>query len=378
MIPVNEPKLGQRELEYVSECIQSGWISSAGKFIDQFEEGWAAYCGRRYGIAVCNGTVALQIAIACLELQPGDEIILPSFTIISCAQAVIYGGGVPVLVDSDPATWCMDVDQVKAKITSRTRAIMPVHIYGHPVDMDRLTRLADEYGLKIIEDAAEAHGAQYLCCHDGDTQGVWKRCGSFGVMSCFSFYANKLITTGEGGMVLTDDAILAEKARGLRNLCFLPQRRFYHEALGFNFRMTNLQAGLGLAQLERMDEILAHKRWMGQAYTERLRGIQSLQLPVEKPWAHNIYWMYGLVVSEETGMEAVEFANRLRRLGVDTRPFFLGMHEQPVLRKMGLYKNEYYPVAERIARQGLYLPSGMALTANQLEQVSQAVHEVLK
>jgi perosamine synthetase len=378
MIPVNEPKLGQRELEYVTECIQSGWISSAGKFIDQFEEGWAAYCGRRYGIAVCNGTVALQIAVACLELQPGDEVILPSFTIISCAQAVIYSGGVPVLVDSDPATWCMDVDQVKAKITSRTRAIMPVHIYGHPVDMDPLTRLADEFGLKIIEDAAEAHGAQYLCCHDGEMQGEWKRCGSFGVMSCFSFYANKLITTGEGGMVLTDDPILAEKARGLRNLCFLPQRRFYHEALGFNFRMTNLQAGLGLAQLERMDEILAHKRWMGQAYTERLRDIQSLQLPAEKPWAHNIFWMYGMVVSEETGMEAVEFANRLRRLGVDTRPFFLGMHEQPVLRKMGLYRNEYYPVAERIARQGLYLPSGMALTVDQLEQVSQAVHEVLK
>ncbi len=378
MIPVNEPKLGQRELEYVTECIQTGWISSAGRFIDQFEEQWAAYCGRCYGIAVCNGTVALQIAVACLDLQPGDEVILPSFTIISCAQAVIYSGGVPVLVDSDPQTWCMDVDQVRAKITSRTRAIMPVHIYGHPVDMDPLLRLADEFGLGLVEDAAEAHGAQYLCCNDGEAQGEWKRCGSFGEMSCFSFYANKLVTTGEGGMVLTDDPHLAERVRGLRNLCFLPQRRFYHETLGFNFRMTNLQAALGLAQLERMDEIIAHKRWMGQAYTERLRDIKNLQLPVEKPWARNIYWMYGLVISEETGMDAVEFADRLRRLGVDTRPFFLGMHEQPVLRKMGLYKDEHYPVAERIARQGLYLPSGMALNANQLEQVSHVVHEVLK
>jgi perosamine synthetase len=327
---------------------------------------------------VCNGTVALQIAAACLDLQPGDEVILPSFTIISCAQAVTYNGGVPVLVDSDPQTWCMDVDQVKAKITPRTRAIMPVHIYGHPVDMDPLLRLADLYGLKVIEDAAEAHGAEYLSHYGGETQGKWLRCGSFGDVSCFSFYANKLVTTGEGGMLLTNDPQLAEKARSLRNLCFVPQRRFYHEALGFNFRMTNLQAALGLAQLERIDEIVAHKRWMGQAYTQRLQDISSLQLPAEKPWARNIYWMYGLVVSEATGMDAVEFANRLRSQGVDTRPFFLGMHEQPVLCKMGLFKDELYPVAERIASQGLYLPSGMALTQEQLDQVSRTVHEVLK
>jgi perosamine synthetase len=378
MIPVNEPKLGARELEYVTECIQTGWISSSGKFIDQFEEQWAAYCGRRYGVAVCNGTVALQVAAACLDLQPGDEVIMPSFTIISCAQAVTYSGGVPVLVDSDPKTWCMDVDQVMAKMTARTRAIMPVHIYGHPVDMDPLLRLAHQYGLKIIEDAAEAHGAEYLSGHDGATQGEWKRCGGFGDMSCFSFYANKLVTTGEGGMLLTDDPQLAERARSLRNLCFQPQRRFYHDALGFNFRMTNLQAALGLAQLERMDEIVAHKRWMGQAYTQLLQDIPSLQLPVEKPWAKNIYWMYGLVISEETGMGAVEAADRLRSLGVDTRPFFWGMHEQPVLCKMGLFEDEHYPVAERIARQGLYLPSGMALTEAQMDQVSRVVHEVFK
>jgi perosamine synthetase len=378
MIPVNEPKLGSRELEYVTECIQTGWISSAGRFIDQFEQQWAAYCCRRYGIAVSNGTVALQIAAACLDLQPGDEVIMPTFTIISCAQAVIYSGGVPVLVDSDPQTWCMDFSQVRSKITPHTRAIMPVHIYGHPVDMDPLLELAEEFGLIIIEDAAEAHGAQYLSHRGEQTQGEWKRCGSFGAMSCFSFYANKLVTTGEGGMLVTDDPLLAEKARGLRNLCFQPQRRFYHEALGFNFRMTNLQAALGLAQLERIDEIVAHKRWMGRAYTEGLEDIASLQIAVEKPWARNIYWMYGLVLSEETGMDAVEFARRLHSAGVETRPFFLGMHEQPVLRKMGYYQDEHYPVAERIARQGLYLPSGMALTAEQLETVKNVVHEVLK
>jgi perosamine synthetase len=376
MIPVNEPKLTPRELEYVSECVRTGWVSSAGKFITEFEDCWAAYCGRRYGVAVSNGTVALQLEVTCLGLKPDDEVILPTFTIISCALAVIYNGGVPVLVDSDPRTWCMDVAQVEAKITPRTCAIMPVHIYGHPVDMEPLLDLADKHGLTIIEDAAEAHGAEYLSGRNS-SHPAWQRCGSFGTLSCFSFYANKLITTGEGGMVLTDDPQLAEKARSLRNLCFMPDRRFYHEELGFNFRLTNLQAALGLAQLERMDEIVARKRWMGQEYTRRLKNIKGLQLPVEEPWARNVYWMYGIVLSEETGMDARQFAQRLRERGVDTRPFFLGMHEQPGFHKRGLFLNERYPVAERLARQGLYLPSGLALTEEQLAQVCDAVHEVL-
>ena len=281
MIPVNEPQLGERELEYISECVRTGWVSSGGRFIHEFEEGWAAYCGRRYGIAVSNGTAALQLAVACLGLKPGDEVILPTFTIISCALAVIYNGGVPVVVDSEPRTWCLDAHQVEEKITSRTRAIMPAHIYGHPVDMDPLLDLAERYGLAIIEDAAEAHGAEYLCQRDTPDP-VWRRCGSFGTMSCFSFYANKLITTGEGGMVLTDDPQLAEKARSMRNLCFQSDRRFYHEALGYNFRLTNLQAALGLAQLERMDQIVAHKRWIGHEYTRHLRDITNLELPVEE------------------------------------------------------------------------------------------------
>ena len=376
MIPVNEPLFGERELEYVTECVRTGWVSSAGRFINEFEEQWAAYCGRHYGIAVCNGTVALQVAVAALDLQPGDEVIMPTFTIISCALAVIYNDGVPVLVDSDPRTWCMDADHVKERITPRTRAIMLVHMYGHPVDMDPLLDLADEYGLAIIEDAAEAHGAEYLSRRDSNSP-LWRRCGSFGTLSAFSFYANKLITTGEGGMLLTDDPQLAEKVRSLRNLCFLPERRFYHEELGFNFRMTNLQAALGLAQLERMDEIVARKRWMGQEYTRRLKEIEGLQLPVEKPWARNVYWMYGVVLSEETGMDAPQFAQRLRERGVDTRPFFLGMHEQPVFHKRGLFLNEHYPVAERIARQGLYFPSGLTLTEEQLMRVCDAVREVL-
>jgi perosamine synthetase len=376
MIPVNEPRLGERELEYVAECIRTGWVSSAGHFIEEFEQKWAEYCGRKYGIAVSNGTVALQLAIACLGLKPGDEVIMPTFTIISCAQAVIYNGGIPVLVDAERRTWCMDVEQVKNRITKRTRAIMAVHIYGHPVNMDPLLELADKHGLMIIEDAAEAHGAEYLSGHN-TSHLTWRRCGSFGTVSCFSFYANKLITTGEGGMVLVDDPKLAEKARSLRNLCFQETRRFYHEELGFNFRLTNLQAALGLAQLERINEIVARKRWMGQEYSRRLKDIQGLQLPVEEPWARNIYWMYGVVLSEETGMNASEFAQRLRERGVDTRPFFLGMHAQPVFQQRGFFKNEHYPVADWLSRQGLYLPSGLALTEEQLAQVCDIVHDVL-
>jgi perosamine synthetase len=376
MIPVNEPRLGERELEYISECVRTGWVSSGGRFINEFEERWAAYCGRRYGIAVSNGTAALQLAVACLGLEPGDEVILPTFTIVSCALAVIYNGGVPVVVDSEPRTWCLDVHQAEKKITHRTRAIMPVHIYGHPVDMDPLLDLAERYGLAIIEDAAEAHGAEYLSTRNGSESG-WRRCGSFGTMSCFSFYANKLITTGEGGMVLTDDPQLADKARSMRNLCFQSDRRFYHEALGYNFRLTNLQAALGLAQLERMDQIVTHKRWMGQEYTRRLRDITNLELPVEEQWARSVYWMYGAVLCEEVDMDASELGRRLRDHGVETRPFFLGMHEQPAFHLRGLFLGERHPVAERLARRGLYLPSGSALTEDQLEHVCEAVGKVL-
>jgi len=376
MIPVNEPQLGVRELEYVSECVRTGWVSSAGKFIEAFEEHWAAYCGRRHGVAVSNGTVALQLALGCLDLEPGDEVILPTFTIISCALAVIYNGGVPVLVDSDPRTWCMDVQQIEKKITDRTRAIMPVHMYGHCVDLDPLMELADRHGLAVVEDAAQVHGGEYFTGRQTD-HAKWRRCGSFGTLSTFSFYANKLITTGEGGMVLTDDPELAEKARSMRNLCFDPRRRFYHEHLGWNFRLTNMQAALGVAQVERVDELVAKKRWMGQEYTRQLEGIPGLELPVEEPWCRHMYWMYGVVLSEARDMDAGRFARELHNHGVDTRPFFLGMHEQPVFQKRGLFVNASYPVAEKIARRGLYLPSGLALTEDQLAEVCGAVRKVL-
>ncbi len=376
MIPVNEPLLDGNELEYVTDCIKSGWISSVGDYITKFEQSFAEYCGRSYGVAVSNGTTALQIACRCLDLKPGDEVIIPTFTIISCAQAIVYEGATPVLVDADPETWTINIDQVAEKITRHTKAIMPVHIYGHPTDIKPLLNLAEDHNLAIIEDAAEAHGAEYNIQHS-EGGNFWKRCGSFGTLSCFSFYANKLITTGEGGMVLTDDKKLADRAAALRNLCFLPNRRFYHESLGFNFRMTNLQAALGVAQLERIDAIVARKRYIGIYYTKKLRQIKGIQIPVEKPWAKNVYWMYGIVFSEETGLNADDAALLLRDKCIDTRPFFLGMHEQPAFQDMDLFRGEQYPVAERLARQGLYLPSGLTLTIEQMDIISTAIDEVV-
>jgi perosamine synthetase len=377
MIQVSEPQLLGRESEYVTRCLQTGWISSSGTFIHQFEDAWSRYCGRKYGVSVCNGTAALQAAVAALDLADGDEVILPTFTIISCVAAILYAGGTPVLVDADPRTWTMDIAHIEDKITPRTKAIMAVHIYGHPADLDPLVSLANKYGLTVIEDAAEAHGAEYLSGRHGATP-QWKRCGSFGTASCFSFYANKLITTGEGGMVVTDDPELAGKIRSLRNLCFEPERRFSHEKLGFNFRFTNMQAALGLAQLERMDQIVEKKRRIGREYTKRLEGIPVLQLPIEESWAKSVYWMYGIVLSEETGMDAASFARKLAECGIETRPFFLGMHEQPVFKRRGLFNGERYHVAERLAQQGLYLPSGLALTEEQLSTVVHAVRELAK
>ncbi len=371
MIPVNEPWLEESDLQLVSDCVRTGWISSAGSYIDRFEQGWAAFCGRRHGIAVANGTVALELAVESLQLEPGFEAILPSFTIISCALAVIRAGGVPVLVDCDPETWCMDAQAVEKAITPRTQLLMPVHIYGHPAPMDSLLDLAERHGLKVIEDAAEAHGAEML------QNGNWRRAGSFGDVSCFSFYANKIVTTGEGGMVLTDDDALASRLRDGRNLCFGRQRRFEHEALGHNFRLTNMQAALGVAQLGRIDSILDRKRWLGQNYADRLAGISGLQLPCEKHWARNVWWMYGVVLEEGVPFDAQEFACRLKAKGVDTRPFFLGLHEQPVLRRRGWYEGLCLPVTEHIARRGLYLPSGLTLTSEQMDDVVAAVREVL-
>lgn len=368
MIPVNEPLLDGNERKYLNECIDTGWISSEGPFVREFEERFATRVGRRHGIAVCNGTAALEAAVVALGIGPNDEVIMPAFTIISCAAAIVRAGGVPVLVDSDPITWNMDVDRIEERITPATRAIMVVHIYGLPVDMDPVLALAARYGLKIIEDAAEAHGLIYR----------GRPCGSFGDMSTFSFYPNKHITTGEGGMIVTDDDHLAERCRSLRNLCFQVRKRFVHEELGFNFRMTNLQAALGLAQLERLDQFAQMKRRIGARYTELLRDIPGIQLPLPLTGsADNIYWVYGVVLGDKIPFDAEEAMQQLGKRGIGTRPFFWPMHEQPVFRRMGLLKDERHPVSERLARRGFYLPSGLALTDSQMATVAMTLAEII-
>ncbi len=375
-IAVSEPSIGQDDIDAVNDALRSGWISSSGPYLTQFEMAWAAYCGRAHGVSVTSGTTALELAVEALDLQPGDEVIIPTFTIISCALAVIRAGATPVLVDADPITWCIDGGQVAARITPRTRAIMPVHIYGHPCEMDPLLELADTHGLAIVEDAAEAHGAEYLSRRSGTP--TWRRCGSFGTSSVFSFYANKLITTGEGGMVLTDDDALAARLRSLRNLAFRSDRRFYHTELGHQYRMTNVQAALGVSQVKRMSELVKRKRWIGEAYREGLADLTMIELPTEEPWARNVYWMYGIVLRDDAKVNAKELGERLATRGVETRPFFLGMHEQPALIDRGLFRGEHYPVSDRLAQRGLYLPSGLGLTEIQLSRVVDAVQEILR
>ena len=368
-IPVNEPLLQGNEKKYLAECIDTGWISSEGPFVKKFESLFSANMSRKYGIAVANGSAALDIAVVALRIGHGDEVILPTFTIISCAAAVVRAGAKPVLVDSDPLTWNMDVNQIEEKITPKTRAIMVVHIYGLPVDMDPVLALAEKYDLMIIEDAAEAHGLDYK----------GQPCGSFGDISTFSFYPNKHVTTGEGGMIVTDNEELAERCRSLRNLCFQPQKRFVHEELGWNFRFTNLQAAVGLAQLEKLDNHITRKRRMGQLYSELLRNIPDLQLPLAKiEYAENIYWVYSLLLGDNLPLDAGDIMRRLGEEKIGTRPFFWPMHEQPVFKKMGLFVDESYPVATRIAQRGFYIPSGLALTDEQIEKVASTIRKILR
>ena len=368
MIPVNTPLLDGNELRYLQECIETGWVSSEGPFVETFESQFAAVVQRKHAVTCSNGSAALDLAVAAMGIGPGDEVIMPAFTIISPAASIVRAGGVPILVDSDPQTWNMDVGQIEARITARTKAILVVHIYGLPVDMQAVLDIAERYGLLVIEDAAEMHGQT---CRG-------KPCGSFGAISTFSFYPNKHITCGEGGMVVVDDDQLAERCRHLRNLCFQPGRRFVHEELGWNFRLTNLQAALGLAQLEKLDEHVVRKRMIGAAYLDGLRGLDGIQLPTPSTtYAENIFWVFGIVLDDELGIDAESMMKELSARKIGSRPFFWPMHEQPVFRKMGLFHEEAYPVAERLARRGFYVPSGLGLLEHQIPEVCAAVREIV-
>ncbi len=368
MIPVCEPLLTGKELEYVTDCLKTNWISSAGKYIAEFEKGFAVYCGSKQGITTTSGTTALHLALAALGLGKGDEVIIPTLTMAACAFSVIYTGAKPVLVDSEPETWNMDVAQIERKITLHTKAIMPVHIYGHPCDMDPIMDIARKHHLYVVEDAAEAHGATYK----------GKMAGGMGDVGCFSFYANKIITTGEGGMMVTNDEKVADRARRFKDQAFSRERRFLHTDIGFNYRMTNIQAAIGLAQLESIDRFVEMRRKNAQLYNKQLKGVSGITLPQEKKWAKNVYWMYCIVIEDEFGMSRDDLMAYLRQKGVDTRTFFIPMHVQPAFKNMGLFEGEHYPVSEQLARKGLYLPSGSGLTEEQINSVCEAVIQAKK
>lgn len=366
MIPVCEPFLAGKELEYVTDCLKTNWISSVGQYIKEFEQRFADYCGCKYGVSTTNGTTALHLAVASLGIGPGDEVIIPAFTMVAPVFATVYTSAKPVLVDSEPETWNMDVTKIEEKITKNTKAILPVHIYGHPCDMDPIMDIARVYHLYVIEDAAEVHGAEYK----------GRKAGGIGDIGCFSFYANKIITTGEGGMMVTNNEEIADKARRLKDQAYSTERRFLHTDLGFNYRMTNIQAAIGLAQCERIDELVERRRRNAYLYNSLLRDVEGIRLPPEKQWAKNVYWMYSILIEDEFGMSRDELMPKLSEKGIGTRTFFIPMHCQPAFQNMGLFKGESYPVAEELGKRGLYLPSGSGLTEEQIREVCQAIQAI--
>lgn len=358
-LPVAEPMMDERELRYVTECILTGWVSSAGKFVTRFEEMFAQFCGRRHAIATSNGTTALHLTLVALDIGPGDEVIVPTLTFIATANVVVYTGAKPVFVDSEPTTWNIDPVRLEEAITPRTRAIIPVHLYGHPADMDPILALAEQHNLAVIEDAAEAHGASYK----------GRPVGQLGDMGAFSFYGNKIVTTGEGGMVVTDRSDLAEKIRQLRDHGMSPDRRYWHSMLGYNYRMTNLQAALGVAQMEKIETLLAAKRRIAQTYNEILQDVPGIVLPPAEAWAENVYWLYSILIeADRFGHERDELRAYLRDQEIDSRPFFPPLHMQPIYNT-----GQQLPVAEHLARAGLNLPSAVGLKSEDIRRVAQAI-----
>ena len=373
MIPVHEPVLTENARDYVLDCINTGWISARGDYVKQFEDEFSNYIGVNHGIAVSNGTAAIETALFAAGVSEGDEVIMPSFTIISSAIGAVRLGAKPVLVDIEKDTWNMDTRKIEAKITDNTEAIMPVHIYGQPVDMDPIIELAKQYNLNIVEDAAEAHGAEYYSQISGKQR---KKCGSIGHISAFSFYANKIITTGEGGMVLTDNEKMASKASSYKDLCFGEENKFTHEELGYNFRMTNLQAAIGVAQLENIDEIIKKKRELGALYKKNLREVPgNNKLQEESEGTRQVFWMYALELDPQLGITAKEVRDELKKQQISTRPFFRGLHTQPALRKKGFMYEGGYQNTERASRFGFYLPSSLKLDKNDVEKITSAVRK---
>lgn len=360
-IPVYEPALGQQEETFVLEAVRSGWISSLGQYVTRFEREFAEFCGAAYGVSVCNGTVALHLALHALGIGPGDEVVVPALTFVATANAVRYTGATPVFADVDPQTWTIAPDEVERLLSPRTRAILPVHLYGHPAPMVELTELAARHGLLVVEDAAEAHGAAI--------QG--RRMGTWGQIAAFSFYANKIITTGEGGMLLTGDPALAARCRLLRDHAMPPEQRYWHDEMGFNYRMTNLQAAVGVAQMARIEQFITRKRQIAQQYNRALAGVPGLTLPVELPGYTNVYWMYSLLVDERFPLTRDDLMLALRERHIDSRPFFHPLDTLPPYRQ-----GPSRPTALRLSGQGINLPSAPSLTDEQVGYICATIREL--
>lgn len=354
MIPLVSPRIGAEEMNLVSDCLTSGWISSQGRYIAAFEESFARFCGTGFGVATSNGTTALHLALITLGVGPGDEVIVPALSFIATANVVVHAGARPVFADVTESTWTLDPDQVAKVVTGRTRAVIPVHLYGHPAEMDPIREIAEQHGLWVVEDAAEAHGAEYL----------GRKVGGLGHLGCFSFYGNKIITTGEGGMVVGDRPEWAEKARMLRDHGMSKDRKYWHPLIGFNYRMTNIQAAIGLAQMDKVDRILEGKRRVAERYHRGFQGVPGIVTPPEAPWAKNVFWLYSLLLEPETGKQRDDLIQFLHRSEVETRPLFYPLHQQPPYQGSGSF-----PVAEKLSARGISLPSGPDLTDGQIDRV---------
>lgn len=361
MIPVAEPWIEEKERQYVLDCINSGWVSSMGDYILKFEKGFSEYCGTEFGIACSNGTTALHLALLAMGIGKGDEVIVPTLTFIGTANAVTYTGAKAVFLDSESRTWNIDPKKIEENITSNTKAIIPVHLYGHPCDMGTIKEIAKKYDLHVIEDAAEAHGAEY----------TGKKVGSIGDAGCFSFYGNKIITAGEGGMITTNNKEVAKKVAMLRDHAMSQDRKYWHDFVGYNYRMTNLQAALGVAQLEKIEKIIEIKRRNANLYNSLLKDVNGITLPIEEKWARNVYWMYSVLIEEDYGISRDDLMEKLKEEGIDSRPFFYPIHIMPP------YRNHEgdFPVAEALSKKGMSLPSSAKLKRDEIVKICNVIRK---
>ena len=360
-IPISQPSIAEKEIAYVTDAVSSGWVSSLGKYIDMFEEKFASYCGTKFAVATSNGTTALHLALVALGVTAEDEVIIPDLTFVATGSAVKYIGAKVVTVDIDEDTLCISPEAIRKAITSKTKAIIPVHLYGHPANMEEINKIAKEHNLFVIEDAAEAHGAEV----NG------KKVGSLSDAGVFSFYGNKLITSGEGGMITTDDEELYKKMLYLRDHAMSKEKRYWHTEVGFNYRMTNLQAALGVAQFERIDELLNKKKEIFEWYQEGLKDVKSIKLNHQASWAKNVYWMVCLELDGYIESERDEFIQKLKAKNIDSRPYFYPVSDMPV------YDNANTPITHKVYQRGLNLPSYFDITKEQVDYICREIKNAI-